>query len=201
MNPSEVKTYFETLIDDTWDNVSTYLLMQNAQEKLETTRDWVCLRKVDRTQTVTSNNTYLTEYDLPTDFQAIRKVTINGEPVNAIDFDQQEEYKNCNNYYFIDSKNKKLHLTGTYNQNYTIVIFYRSKMGDIDPDNPDATPFPWTGKKALVVAYDMADFHKGGVDGDDRNYQMSPEQRRQQRAMHNALIQEDTTAQLKAMGN
>jgi len=201
MNPSDVKTYFETLIDDTWDNVSAYLLMQNAQEKLETTRDWVVLRKVDRTLSVTPSDTYLTARSLPTDFQAVRKVVIQGEPLTAIDFDQQEEYKDCPGYYFIDLANRKLHLTGVWNQTYTINLFYRSKMGDIDPDNPDTVPFPWTGKKALVVAYDMAEFHKGGVDGDDRNYQMSPEQLRQKRAMHNALIQEDTTAQLKAMGN
>jgi len=198
---SEVKTYFETLIDDSWDDVATYQLMQNEQEKLELERDWMVLRTLDISITITSVTTWQTQNSLPTDFLAPRKVfvgTVDGEPLTAIDYDQILMYKDLPGYYAIDYVNRKIYFTGTFGQSYTVYLFYQKTIGTI---NDGTETLPWTGKSGLLIAYRMAAHHKGGVDGDTLNFQMTPEQRQQYREMLNSLIQHDTTLQLKSMGN
>jgi len=193
----EVKDYFEVLVSDSMDETATFLLMQNEQEKLEMERDWMVLRKKDTSLSVTPSDTYTTARNLPTDFISPRKVVVNGLPLTEINADDQEEYKNISGYYFIDYSDMTLHLTGVYGETATIYLFYKKTLGTVDAE----TIFPWFGKTGLVIAYRMAQHHKGGIDGDEVNFQMTPEQNRQYKEMLNSMIQWDTKLQLKAMGN
>lgn len=201
MIASEVKTFFEALIDDTWDEDATYLLMQSEEEKLEAERDWMVLRTLDTSISVGTGDTWQTEKTLPTDFLSPRKVYVGSQqndPYIQIPMDQALQYKDSTGYYYIDYSTKKMHFCGTHSQTYTVYLFYKKTMGDIT----DGTEtFPWDGKRATVLAYRMAEHHKGGVDGDEINFEMTPEQRLQYRQTLNSLIQLDTNQQLKAMGN
>ncbi len=199
----EVKTFFETLIDDSWDEDSTYSQMQNEQEKLEMERDWMILRTLDVSLSVDTGTTWETEKTLPTNFLSARKVyigTADGITLTEIAFDMIIAYKDIPGYYAIDHVNKKIRFTGTFNQTYTVYLFYKkSVIGSSAVD--ENTVFPWQGQTGLILAYRMAQFSKAGVDGDTVNFQMSPEQSRQYKEMKNALIQWDTSLQLKSLGN
>lgn len=201
MTSEELKTFFENIIDDTWDTDATYLLMQSEQEKLENERDWMVLRNLDTSITVTASDDWTTAKTLPTNFVSARKVYVGSEqndPYIQISMDQALQYKNQTGYYYIDYAQMKIHFTGVHSQTYTVYLYYKKSMGNI---TAGTETFPWPGNRATVIGFRMAQHHKGGIDGDEVNFQMTPEQARQYKETHNALIQWDTNLQLKALGN
>lgn len=201
---SEIKEYFESLIYDTWDDDATYRLMQNEEEKLELEREWVVLRKLNTSISVDTSTTWETEKDLPNDFLTARKVyvgSMNGQTLTEIAFDNIIQYKDIPGYFAIDYANKKIYFTGVFSQSYTVYLYYKKSIVDEGESVVADTEFPWPGKTALVLAYRMAQHHKAGVDGDEVNFQMTPEQAREYKELKNSLIQWDVNLQLKAMSN
>ncbi len=200
MQGSDVETFFNELIDDTWDTVATYNAMQVAQEKLEMDRDWVKLRALDTSITLSPSDTYQTGKTLPTGFLKARKVfvgAVDGEELEEISFENQLVYKDIPGYYFIDHALGLIYFTGTRDQSYTVYLFFKKTMGVI----ASSTTFPWPGSTPLLLAIKMAKLHKSGVDGDTINFQMTPGIREQEKELENSMIQWDTGLQLKTMNN
>lgn len=196
MNGSEIKTFFENLIDDTLDSDFTYDLMANAKDQVEAERDWEMLKKKDSDTKTTTGYTYANAISLPTDFLLPRKIVIGTLEWKPIPFERQIEFKDYGQRYFIDHANNELHLCGTIAESKTIHNFYIYKTDDIAA----ATSPVWPAKFHKLIAFRMARLVGAGIDADDLSFRMSPEQERQARVLEDAMISWNSRIQLSSMG-
>lgn len=165
-------------------------LISNGKAIFEGERDWMVLRKVDTSKTVTPSNTWQTAIDLSiiTDFSHFY-----GEaPIRLFDgdnriqdyvikpFDRRLEYKNVSYTAVYDENSKQLYLNGVVPYNGTLYISYVQTSDEVSFEQADLSTDIWTQfptKFRGILAYYAVGIHKGAVDYDDINARMLPENR------------------------
>lgn len=203
MTPAEVKQLFEDIIDDSFDETSTYLLMQAAYTKRNESRPWRFLLKLDTSLSAISSDTWETQKSLPTDFGRDHKLFVGSgisDEYLPIPFERMIQYKSTARRYTIDMLNLKLRLMGTVSASKTIYLFYFYVPTTIDVSVKDsATVIVWPGRFHPLLAFDMAALYFAGIDADDTTRQMSPAHRLAAKELSDAMTAWDNKLWLRAM--
>ena len=188
------------------------ILIDNAKTILEEERPWEVLRKIDRSKSVSTDNTWQTEIDLSTieDFSRFY-ANDDGIIIKLFDgydrveyyylktFDQRLEYKNVSNTCVYDENSKKLYLNGSVPFAGTLWIPYVSTTEEIDltSEDPIWTVFP---KRFLpLLAYYAVGIFKGAIDYDSINKMMLPGNRDTLLMLKNAMEKWDNEKQLASI--
>ncbi len=168
-NNPDIIEFYETLIDDSPDTVSEYVLLNQADAQLRILRPWEILKKLDVTQTRVGGESYLTAKTLPSDFHRPNKLVIGtGQPaLKRIRFEEQHVYKTAPGLYFIDFANGQYYITdGTWPG--TIYNYYFFNPGKLTADGANSTRITpiWPSDYWPMLAYKMAEIQMGGIDFD-----------------------------------
>jgi hypothetical protein len=195
--------------------ISDTLLLQYlnlAKALVEQMRPWMILRKTDTSKSVTSGNTWQTAIDLSgiTDFSRFYETDTSApiklfdginriEPYRQVPWDQRLYYKDVPNTFVFDEANKQLYLNGIVSFAGTLYIDYIQNSADITNDDSSSWIFPsWA--HPLLGFYAVA-INKGGVDYDDINARMAPDNRAQAQQIINMLSSWDNAKQQSALTN
>lgn len=165
-------------------------LISNGKAIFEAERDWMVLRKVDTSKTVTTANTWQTAIDLSTitdfsHFYGEQPILLfdGDERIEYYDikpFDRRLEYKNISNCAVYDENSKQLYLNGTVPFNGTLYISYVQTTDEVSLAQDDLGTNIWIQfpkRFRGILAYYAVGIHKGAVDYDDINARMLPENR------------------------
>jgi hypothetical protein len=151
----ELIDLFNSLIDDSLDNDTALVLLNDAKTELEGERTWYCLKKKDSSLFSLTSDNYETQKALPADYSETLKIVLEGisGPLAGINFEEQEDFKNDFGYFFLDIAAGKLHLTGTPDQERKIYHFYKAFTPEIGLDTSWSV-FP--DRFHPILAYKMA---------------------------------------------
>lgn len=157
-------------------------MLNMAKMTRESTRDWAVLR------TKYSSLSYVnTAQNLPSNFLKALKQTAKSNPVVFIDSNgkkqgtaseilpqQQYDYQDTQGYFYVDyGATSTITFTGSNLPSYTPILFYIKKtdeMAELNQDSWTWGPFP--SEYSYLLAFDVANMIKGGVDHDDINARM-----------------------------
>jgi hypothetical protein len=180
-----------------------------AKAMVEQTRPWMALRYTDTSKSVATGNTWQTAIDL----SSIERLNrfYGEEPIKLFDgnsgiqyfkqvpFDKRLEYRNAPGTFVYDEASKALYLNGTVQFAGTLYIDHIKDSADITNDDASSWIFP-TWAHPLLGFYAVA-INKGGVDYDDINARMAPDNRAQANAIIQRLESWDNEKQLQAQQN
>lgn len=180
-----------------------------AKAMVEQQRPWMLLRNTDTTKSVATASTWQTAIDLST---VERFNRFYGEtPIKLFDgtsgiqyfrqvpFDRRLEYRDTSGTFVYDEANKLLYLNGTVSFAGTLYIDHIKDSPEITNDDSSSWMFPsWV--HPLLGFYAVA-INKGGVDYDDINARMAPDNRAQANAIIKMLEGWDNEKQLQSQQN
>jgi len=166
---------------------STFLFQLGNLGKnlIEQRRPWMLLRKTDTSKTATTVNTWQTAIDLSTitDFNRF----YGSHPIRLFDgsnriekyrlvpFEERLRFKDTSGTACYDAGSKTLYLNGTVNYAGTLYIRYIRSTASFTSASDTIWVFPdWS---HLLIPMFAVGLHKGGVDFDDINARMAPENR------------------------
>lgn len=192
-------------IDPTLLNV----LIDTAKSIIEGERDWMVLRKTDKSKTVTTGNTWETAIDLSTitNFShfygelPVRLFDGNNriEYYRHVPYDRRLEYKDVSNTFTYDENSKTLYINGNVPYAGTLWINYITLTTEIDVES-DATI--WTefpSKFIPLLGFYATGIHMGAVDYDTVTARMAPNQMAIMVTLKNAMVEWDNKRQLSAI--
>lgn len=211
MTGTELKTLCTSLnggasIDDTL----LESLVNVGKAVFEGERDWMALRKTDTSLSATTSSTWQTQYSTAsiTDFLRFR----GNFPIRLFDgdnrieyfrqvpFERRLEYKDINNTFVYDVKNKKFYLNGTLPFAGTLYVNYITNTGDVVLTSNNELDvdgyFPFPSRFHPLLAFYGVGVHKGAVDYDEINKQMLPSNQSVLIALKDALVKWDDALQL-----
>ena len=140
MTGSELKTYFEFLVDDSIEQDRFEDIIQIASRRIWVSRPWEFLKTSDDTVMATPGKT---EYTLPTDFLLPLPIWVGDTHIAPIAREQRRLFRNSYNRYYIDLKNSKYVFTQAPSKTDTIYFDYIYNPTDIQVDATDiATTVP-----------------------------------------------------------
>lgn len=206
MTGQELKDIFEEIIDDSVSDDLFYAMLENADQELRDERDWAFLR-AKTTIARSSSDVYTTAHALPANFDRVRTgedaVRSDARIYHPIDFDEQEDYKSVDGYYYLAYDEAaelwQIYFTGS-TVSETVYVLYQKRGTELTADNEDSAESIWPGKRAMVLPWLVASRVTGGIDGDEINFRMSPEQKNTSRELKQSLVSWDAKARLRAMG-
>jgi hypothetical protein len=178
-----------------------------AKALVEQRRPWMLLRKTDTTKTVAVSSTWQSAVDLSTitDFNRfygdypIRLFDGSNrvEQYRQVPFEERLWYKDVPNTFVYDEANNTLYLNGTIAFAGTLYISYIKNATDISKSDNSTWVFPsWSHPLLGLLAVGI---HKGGVDYDDINARMAPENRGQAEQIVKLLENWDNEKQLASL--
>ena len=203
----ELGDIFEEIIDDTVSDELKYSLLENADQELRDERDWYILREKGNITRPASND-YEDGVSLASNFDRIRNlddaVRSTSKIYTPIDPDKAEEYKDTDGYYYIkydlDNEVWKIYFTGTITADETVYYFYQKRGTEVTADNATSAKTWLPAKRGTYIAWLAASRISGGVDGDEINFRMSPEQKQTARELKESLISWDSKLKTRALG-
>lgn len=185
------------------------VLIDNAKTIIEEERPWVVLRKTDTSKTITTANTWQTEFDLSTiaDFSRF----YGNEPIKIFDgnnniqyyrlipFDRRLEYKNISNTCVYDENAKKLYFNGTVAFSGTVYINYIATSTAIDLTSDSTVWSVFPSRFLPILAFYAVGINKGAIDYDSINRSMLPEHKDVLASMKKAMEKWDNEKQMSAL--
>jgi hypothetical protein len=177
-----------------------------ARAMTEQRRPWMILRKTDTSKSVTTASTWQTAISLATittfsRFYGERPVKIfdglqTSFEYRQVPFSDRLSYIVAPDTFVYDEGNTNLYLNGTPPFAGTLYIDYVKDSGDITNDDNSSWVFPsWS---HALLGFMAVGIYKGGVDFDDVNARMSPENRAQAEQIVKMLESWDNEKQLSA---
>lgn len=198
---SELKTFVESLIDDTIEETLFYSLLNIAKDRLEDEIEWEILKTWDKSVAWNPGDSYLTEKNLPSNFRSMYAdgVIYLGEdnPYFSVPYKDIYKYRNSANKYSIDYKNNKLHIIGAEAISCSIYIPYLETTADIT----ETTEWSFPSRFHKILGLRVAAYYTSGVDADDLYARMSPAHRLAAQELENGLKKWNTRLALMAMDN
>lgn len=187
-----------------------YQLLNIARVNREMKRPWVILRYVDSSQTISASDGITNTKSLPSGFlMTFNSMRSDGNRTALhlqngdddrypleIPFGTQQEQKDDDDLFFINLASSVFALTGTRDKSYTAYLNYIKNSGDIASSSQWVFP---SGFHA-ILAYDVAAMHKGGIDYDDVNARMTPENRATAQAIVASMVKWDDTLLRNSLG-
>lgn len=190
MTGQDIIDAFQAIIDDDLDEDQALFLMNAAKDAVEGGRDWSFNRGFDQSQSVGSNDNYLSMKVLPADFSHVRKVFLKGDinPYVMIPFEERERFKDIYKRFYIDLLNMEFAICGSQGLSNTILLYY----GRSTPDITLTTSPLWPAQFHKYLPFKMAELWQSGQDGDDTNFRMSPANLRMATDLLKGFIQWDS---------
>lgn len=183
-----------------------FQLLNIARALVEQRRPWMVLRNTDTSKSVTTASTWQTAIDLSTItrfsrlygdepiklFDGVNRI----EPYRQVPWPARLSYFLNPNSFVLDQANKLLYLNGNVTFAGTLYVDYLKDSADITDSDTSTWSFPsWSHGLLAFMAVGM---HKGGVDYDDINARMSPDNRAQAEQIVRMLESWDNEQQLSA---
>jgi hypothetical protein len=198
---SELKTFVESLIDDTIEETLFLTLLNVAKDWVEEQVEWEMLKTWDRSLTYSPGYTYLTELSLPTGFRSLYGdgIIYLGEdnPYSGVPFGDLYRYRQYGNRYTINYLTNKLHILGSESVSYTINIPYLKTTEELTLTNSWAFP----ARFHKLLGFRVAGYYTSGVDADDIYARMSPAHRVAAQEIYESMKKWNTRIILISMGN
>lgn len=186
-----------------------------SKAMVEQLRPWMILRYIDTSKTVSasSSSAWATAIDLSAIARFNRFLeSTEASPIQLFDgsnriedywpepFNRRLYVKDFANRFVYDEANKNLYLNGSIPFSGTLYIHHLKDSADLDIGSANtAWPFPtWSHPLLGFMAVAM---HKGGVDYDDINARMSPENRGQAELIIKRLESWDNEKQLSEISS
>ncbi|MFA4833567.1 MAG: hypothetical protein WC619_01820 [Patescibacteria group bacterium] len=195
MTGQEEKDFAESLIDDSIDETLFLTLLAVAKDNLEDERDWMYLKAVDSSQSISPGETYLTMKTLPTLFRKMLKVFVDNLEYWGIQFEDRLRYKDSSRKFYIDLANNQFAIIGTPAETKTIHQFYIKTTPELTLTT--SPTFPTRFHK--ILGFKIAGYITAGVDADDIYARMSPEHKMAAEAMEESMRNWDTDLRLNAI--
>ena len=181
-----------------------FQLINLYKAMVEQRRPWMVLRYTDTSKTVTTANTWQTAIDLST---ITRLNRFYGEyPIRLFDgtnrieryrqvpFEARLEHKDASGTFCYDEASKTLYLNGTVGFAGTLYISCIKDSADLI--NLDSSEWVFPSWSHALLGFGAVAIHKGGIDYDDINARMSPENRAQAEQLFQMLEKWDNEKQL-----
>lgn len=157
-----------------------YQILLLVQEKYETYRNWMWLRKQDSSLTMSPGDTSFTARPLPTDFnkfQSERPIVLvdtnnraNFQPwYQEVPLSWQYDYQFTDYRYCLDVPANNFYILGSVSQSYKIIQNYLYKPPAITTN----TAWVFPGQYHPMLAFAVMAQQKSGVDFDDQNARMA----------------------------
>lgn len=194
---ADIIDFFETLVSDSSDVDSEYILLNQADAIIRRLRPWEILKKLDSSKTRVDGEDFSSTKTLPADFDRPNKVfvgTLQRPPLKRVRFEDQQMYLHTAGLYLLDYKNQTLAISSA-TWTGTIYNHYLYKPDKLIATNTPVFPDDfWP-----IYAYAMAEIQMGGIDEDDRSVAAVPMWTRTQQKLWDAMISWD--ADLKDEGD
>lgn len=185
-------------------------LIDSAKTIIESERDWMVLRKIDTSKTVTTANTWETAISLATitDFSLfygeypIRLFDGSNriEYYRQIPWDRRLEYKNVSNTFAYDDNSKNLYINGVVPFNGTIWNNYVMLTDYIDVTNSSTTIWSqFLSRFIPILGFYAIGIHMGGVDYDTITARMAPNNLSFMNTLKNSMMTWDDKKQLSSI--
>lgn len=183
-----------------------FQLLNLSKAIVEQRRPWMLLRKTDSSLAVTAAYTWQTAISLATitDFNRFygeHPITLfdgmdRTQEYRQVPFDRRLEYRKVPNTFVHDEANGNIHLNGVAPFSGTLYLDYLRNSPKIANSDESSWVFPsWSHPLLGLMAVAM---HKGGIDYDDINARMAPENRASAASIMLALETLDNEKQLAA---
>lgn len=190
MTGADYKLMFETMTDDSMDDIQFYIFLNAAKNQIEAERDWNFNRAYDASQSVQAGDNYLTAKTLPTDFLAPRKLYFENDLTELINipFEDRERYKDVYKRWYINWVDRTFSVCGaTGAVGRTLKNYYAKMTSDIS-----ATTSPvWPSIFHPLLGFKVAEMWASGSDADDLNFRMSRENLRLSNELKKSMIMWD----------
>jgi hypothetical protein len=205
----------ELLGGNALNEVLFYQLLNAARTRRESTRDWFPLRAKDTSISWLTTDSASVAKTLPSDFARPLRPTARTTPIVFLDpatgrkvgtatevaIENQYDFAGTPGHFFIDysAATPTLHFTGAAPSAQTAALFYIKKGTDI----AEATSwdgFSRTGRDfSPLLAYDVANMHKGGIDFDEINARMVQYASVDAEALAAAMLMDDERKRLAVL--
>lgn len=214
MNGPELATFCEELNGGA--SIGSTLLFQHlnlAKSLVEQKRPWAILRYTDTSKTAAAGNNWQTGIDL-SDIARFNRFYIEDERFGAIHlfdgsqriehfhqipYEQRLHFKDTPNRFAYHEATKTLYLMGTVPFSGTLYIDHIKDSEDLENDEASSWAFPsWS--HPLLGYYAVA-INKGGIDYDEVNARMAPENRAEAARILSALEGWDAEKALSAVSS
>lgn len=208
MTGTELATFCEEInggasINDTL----LFQFINLAKAMVEQRRPWMLLRTTDTSKTITAANTWQTAIDLSTITKFSRfygenpiklysGVGSNFTEYHQVPYDKRLSYQLAPNTFVYNEATKTLYLNGTPPYAGTLYIDHIIDSDDITDDDTSTWVFPaWAHS---LLGFMAVAIYKGGVDFDDVNARMAPDNRAMAEMLTRNLENWDNEKQLTA---
>ena len=207
MTGSELSTFAtEINVGASIGDTLLFQLLNLCKAMVEQRRPWMLLRKTDTSISVSAGNTWQTAIDLSglTRFSHFYGdwpiILFDGnnriEKYRQVPFEDRLYYKTVPNTFVYDEGSQTLYLNGVVAFAGTLYIHFVQNSADLTNDNSSSWTFPsWSHPLLGFMAVAM---HKGGIDFDDINARMAPDNRAQAELIITQLEKWDAEKQLSA---
>lgn len=215
MTPQALYDLTTELLDGNAMNETTWNQLVNmARMTREGARDWQILKKKSTALSwLTTDNINVTKsLAAVTGFLRPIKQTAKSHPIIFLDangnkagfadevlMEQQYDKNNVSGFFTVDYGAKTLAFTAPAPQTLTAVLFYIQSSGNLDIAD-DTTAWKFPAEYHPLLAYDVANMQKGGIDYDDINARMVQFARIDAQGLENAMIMWDERIKLSALG-
>ena len=208
MTGPELSTFCEGVNGgDAINDTLLFQLLNLSKALVEQRRPWMLLRRTDTSKTITAGNTWQTAIDLSTISRfsrfygewPIRLFDGNNriERYRQVPFEERLEYMQAPNTFCYDEAAQTLYLNGTVGFAGTLYIHHIQNTPDLTNDDSSTWGFPmWSHPLLGFMAVAM---NKGGIDYDDINARMAPDNRAQALGIMQLLEVQDGEKQLSAI--
>jgi hypothetical protein len=199
MNGSALKILTESILDGVViDDVIFYQMLNVVKNIKEEKRDWVMLRKLDDSQSVSAGNNYASDKTIPADERREYKVMLGIDTeLIPVGFEEQHIYRNSSHRYYNDIATGKWYVLGNVGRADTLYRFYIKTTDDIT----DTTSPVWPSRFHPILAFSVASYYMNGVDFDDVHSQISPENKQMASDLYKAMETWDMGLQARAQDN
>lgn len=201
MTGAELKTFTESLIDDTIEETLFYSLLNVARDEIEDMLEWEILKTWDRNLAWNPGDSYLSSKNLPSNFRSMfgDGIIFLGEdnPYYPVPYKDIYKYRNSSNKYSIDYSANKLYIIGSENTNYIINLPYLITTSEI----ASGTSWSFPARYHKLLGFRVAAYYTLGVDADDLYARMSPAHRIAALGLENGLKKWNTRLALMSMDN
>lgn len=207
-----------TLIDElnggtTIGETLKFQLVNMGKGIIEQMRPWMILRDTDTTKSVTAANTWQTAIDLSTIDRFSRFYEDDQSPaVKLFDgiqtfygyrqrpWNQRLQHMTDPTTFVFNESTKALYLNGTPPFAGTLYIDYLKFSADLSASSA-ATDWPFPSWSHVLLAFMAVGIHKGGIDFDDINERMAPQNQAIAQTVLARLESWDNEKQLTAIGH
>lgn len=192
-------------------NTYSLALMNMSRNRIQENRNWVCMRAVDNSQSISAGNNSANPIALPSGWMEYLDPEINGgygaiQLWDGTSYVQLTEvppqmaltYKNRFGHFWVDIANNLVYILGQCPKAYTVYQFFKKDFGDI---TMNTSWFPFPSRFHPIIAIRAAARYRLGTSIDDLNANNAADNDKEVKGMLDDMIMWDAGKQLAISEN